>query len=122
MGGDIYYHDMIFLTWISKHKNKDLHSSHGSFIFMGVCHTTREGSFMGLVIILLLVYGKTYVFSFIDHLAQYLHSLTIFIQCIAPQEGKPLFGLHGHFGTNIYDGDSHFLYGFGQVLYYFLYA
>ena len=61
-------------------------------------------------------------FAFIDYLTQYLHSLTISIQCIAPQEGKPLFGLHGQFSANIYDEDSHTLYGFGQVLYYFLYS
>ena len=113
---------MIFLTWISKHRKKDLHAAHSSFLFMGVYHTTMEGSFMDLIIRLLLVHGKNCVFSLIDYLTQYLHSLTIFIQCIAPQEGKPLFGLHGHFWTSIYDGDSHFLYGFGQVLYYFLYT
>ena len=30
--GDIYYHDMIFLTWISKHKKKALHAKLGSFL------------------------------------------------------------------------------------------
>ena len=113
---------MIFLTWISKHRKGDLHAAYDSFLFMGVCHTTMEDLFMDLCIILLLVHGKNFVFSFIDYLTQYLHSLTISMKCISPQEGKPLFGLHGHFWDNIYDGDSHLLYDFGQVLSYFMYA
>ena len=44
--GNIYYRDMIFLTWISKYKKGDLHVPYGSFLFMGVCHTTMEESFI----------------------------------------------------------------------------
>ena len=82
--GNIYYRDMIFLTWISKYKKEDLHAAHGSFLFMGVCHTTMEDLFMDPYIFLLLVHGKNIVFSFIDFLTQYLHTLIISIQCIAP--------------------------------------
>lgn len=67
-------------------------------------------------------HGKSCVFVLIDHLKKYLHSLSIYIQCIAPQEGKLIFELHGASKTNISDGDSHFLYGFGQVLCYYLYS
>ena len=56
--GDIYYYDMFFLNYISKHKEKYPHAAHGSFLFMGVCHTTMEGLFMYLCIILLPVHGK----------------------------------------------------------------
>ena len=62
MDGDIYYHDMIFLTWISKHKKKYLHAAYDSFLFMGVCHTTMEGLFMDLIIILLSVHGNNFFF------------------------------------------------------------
>lgn len=68
--GDIYYRDMILLTWISKHKKGDLHAANVSFLFMGVCHSTMEELFMDLCIILLLVNGKNFVFSFIDYLTQ----------------------------------------------------
>ena len=77
--GDIYYHDMIFLTWIFKHNKKYFHVAHSSFFFMGVYHTTMEGSFMDLIIILLLLHGKNCVFSLIDYLTQDFHSLTISI-------------------------------------------
>ena len=77
--GDIYYYDMIFLTWISKHKNKYLHTAHSSFLFMEICHTIMEGSLMDLTINLLLVDGKNCVFALIDYLTHYLHSLTISI-------------------------------------------
>ena len=41
-----YYRDVIFLTWISKHKKGDLDAAYDSFLFMGVCHTTMEDLFM----------------------------------------------------------------------------
>ena len=56
--GGIYYCDMFFLTWVSKHKKEDLHAAYGSFLFMGVCHTTMEDLFMDLCIILLSIHGK----------------------------------------------------------------
>ena len=77
---------------------------------------------MNLIISLLSVHGKSCVFSLIDHLTKYLHSLAIYIQCISPQEGKFLFGFYGLSKTNISDGDNHFLYGFGQVLFYYWYS
>ena len=43
--GNIYYIDMIFLTWISKHEKNDLHATYGLFFFIGVCHTTMEELF-----------------------------------------------------------------------------
>ena len=75
--GNIYYCDMFFLTWISKHKKEDPHAAHGSFLFMGVCQITMENLFMDPCIILLSVHGKNIVFASIDYLTQYLHSLTI---------------------------------------------
>ena len=60
--GNIYYRDMIFLTWISKHKKGDLPITYDSFLFMGVCHTTMEGIFMDLIIILLSVHGNKFFF------------------------------------------------------------
>ena len=113
--GNIYYIDMIFLTWISKHKKEDLHLRYGSFLFIGVCHTIMEDLFMDPIIILLSLHGKNYVFAFIDCPTQYLHALTIYLQCIAPQRGKLFFGLHAPFLANYYDGDIHLLYEFGQV-------
>ena len=82
--GEIYYLHMIFLTWIFKHKKKDLIATHSSFLFMGLCHITMEGSFMGLINILISVHGNNWVFSLTDYLTQYLHSVTISIQCISP--------------------------------------
>ena len=38
--GDIYYRDVIFLTWISKHKKEDPYAAHDSFLFMRVCYAT----------------------------------------------------------------------------------
>ena len=120
--GDIYYCDMIFLTWISKHKKKDLYAVHGSFLFMGVCHTTMEDLFMGPIIIFLSLHGKNFFFEFIDFPTQYFHALTISLQWISPQKGKLFFRLHGTFLANYYDGDSHIFYEFRQVFCYFLYA
>ena len=73
---------------------------------------------MDLCIILLPVHGKKFVFAFIGHLTQYFHTLTISIQCIAPQEGKLLFELHGQFWAKLYDGDNHILCGLGKVFHY----
>ena len=77
--GIIYYRDMIFLTWISKHKKDDLHAAYDSFLFMGVCHTTMEDLFMYICIILLSTHGKNIAFAYIDYLTQYFHYLTISI-------------------------------------------
>ena len=63
--GFIYYCDIFFLTWTPKHDKGDLHEAYGSFLFIGVCHTTMEDSFMDPVTILLSLHGKNYVFAFI---------------------------------------------------------
>ena len=66
--------------------------------------------------------GEKFVFAFIDCLIQYLHTLTISMQCIAPQEGKLFIWLHGQFWAKLYDGDNHLLCGLGQELYHFMYV
>ena len=67
-------YDTFFLTWISKHEKKGLLAATTSFLFMGACQTTMEGSFMDPYIILLPVYGKKYVFTL-----AYLYTLTIIL-------------------------------------------
>ena len=47
---------------------------------------------MELTFSLLTMHGKKCIFVFIDHFTNNLHSLSNYIQCIAPQEGKFLFG------------------------------
>ena len=116
--GNIYYIGMIllamfFLTWIFKYKEGDLYATYGSFLFMGVCHTTMEGSF--ICIILLSTHGKKFFFASTNYLTQYLDTLTIHIQCIIPQEGKLFIELHGQHWAKLYDGDNHPLYGLGKV-------
>ena len=122
MDGDIYYCDIFFLTWISKHEKEGFHATLGSFLFMGVCQTPMEELFMDPCISLLPVHGENFFFAFIDCLTQYLHTLTIYMQCIAPQEGKLFIELHGQHWAKLYDGDNHILYGLGKVFYYFMYA
>ena len=78
--------------------------------------------FMDSCITLPSVYGETIVFAFIDYLTQYLHLLTIIIQCIYPQEGKFIVDPHKQNFANYYDGDSHPFYNHGQVFDYLLYA
>ena len=118
--GDIYYIGMtslamIFLTWISKYKEGDLYATYGPFLFLGRYHTTMEGLFIYTCIILLSTYGKNIVFTSMDYLTQHFDALTIHIQCIAAQKGKFFIELHGQNWANLYDGDSHLLYGLGQV-------
>ena len=107
---------MVFLTWISKYKEGDLHAAYGSFLFMGMCHTTMEESYIYICIILLSTHGKNIIFASMDYLTKYLDSLTIHIQCIAPQKGKLFIELHGQHWARWYDGDNHILYGLRQVL------
>ena len=116
--GDICYQGVIFLTWVSKHKKEDLHAAHGTFLFIGVCPTTMENLFMDPYIILLLAHGKNFTLTYMDYLTQYLCVLTIPIQCIAPQEGKLLFGLHGHILAKYCDGDNHLLCSLGKMFHY----
>ena len=72
---------------------------------------------MDPIIILLLLHGKDLVVAFSD-----LHTLTISMQCITPQEGKLFIELHDQQWARMYDGDNHLLYVHGQVLYYFMYV
>ena len=65
--------------------------------------------------------GEKFFFAIIDCLIQYLHALTISMQCIAPQEGKLFIWLHGQFWANLYDGDSHLLHDLGQVCCAYMY-
>ena len=70
--GDIYYYDVIFLSWVSKHEGEGLQSAPGSFLFMEVCQTTMEDLFMDPCVFLLQTYGEILVCA-----TQYLHALTI---------------------------------------------
>ena len=81
--GVIYYYATFFLTRIPKYEKKDLLLAPSSFLFMGACQTTIEGSFMDPYIILLLAYGKKSIFTLAD-----LYTLTVILQCMALQEGK----------------------------------
>ena len=110
--GDIYYCDVLFFTWVSKHEEEDLHAALGSFPFMGVCQTIIEDSFMGPCIFLLPTYGESFC----------LHPLTFFWQCIAPQEGKLFIELHILHWAKLYDGDSHFLCGLGKRCFSYMYV
>ena len=80
-----------------------------------------EGSSMDFTFSLLTMHGKKCIFVLIDHFTKYLDSLTIYVQRISPQEGKIIFGFHSHSRTNIYDGDSPSLHGFGQIWCYSCY-
>ena len=68
---------MFSLTWMSKHKKEDFHGACDSFLFILVCHTTMEDSYMDLATILLPSHGKNYIFALIDFSTQYLYTLTI---------------------------------------------
>ena len=81
-----------------------------------------EGSSMDLTFNLLTMHGKKCIFVLICNFTKYLHSLTIYVQCISPQEGKIIFWFHGHSRTNIYDGDSPYLHGFGKMWCYYCYS
>ena len=120
--GFICYYGMFILTWISKHKKEDLHATYGSFLFIGVCHTTTEDLFMDPIIILLSLHGKNSLFSFIYYPTQYFHALTISLQCISLERGKFFFRLHRPFLDSYCEGDNHLLYDLGQLFCYSLYA
>ena len=77
---------------------------------------------MDLNFSLLTMHGKKCISVLIGHFIDYLHYLTIYVQYIAPQEGKIIFGFHGHSRTNTYDGDNPSLHEFGQVCFYSCHA
>ena len=54
-------------------------------------------------------------FTTMDYPTKNFDSVTIHIQCIAPQEGRLFIELHGQHWAKLYDGDSHILYGLGKV-------
>ena len=76
-----------------------------------------EGSSMDLLTNLTIIYGKDCVLMFIDQLKMYVHSFTMHLKHIAPQESKPLFGFHGPIGTTFSDGNDHFMEDFGKNMF-----
>ena len=64
------------------------------------------------------IYGKYCVLMLIDQLKMYVHSFTIHLQHISPQESKPLYGFHGPFGTTFSDGDDHFIEDLGKDMFF----
>ena len=69
----------------------------------------------------LTMYGRECISVLVDYSIEYFYLLTIYEQCIAPQESKSIFGSHGHFRANIYDASSPSIHDFGQVYCYFDY-
>ena len=63
----------------------------------------------------LTVHGKKYIYVLIDYSIGYLYLLTIYEQCITPQESKFIFGFHGHFRANHCNDDNPYLHDFGKV-------
>ena len=76
-----------------------------------------EGLSMDLFTNLSTTYGKDCVFMFVYQLTIYVHSFTMNLQHIAPQERKPLCEFHGPFGTTFSDGDDHFMEDFGKDMF-----
>ena len=68
---------------------------------------------MDLTFSLLTMHGKKYIYVLIYYSIEYLYLLTIYEQCIAPQESKITLGFHGHFRANLYDDDNHSLHDLG---------
>ena len=77
---------------------------------------------MELTFSLLIMHGKKCIYVLIDHFMKYFHYLTIYVQCIVPQEGKIIFGFHGHYRTNMCDGDNPSSHDPGQVWCYYYYS
>ena len=67
---------------------------------------------------LVYLYGKDCALMLIYQLKMYVHSFTMHLQQIAPQERKPLYGFHIPFGTTVSDGDDHFMEDFGQDMFF----
>ena len=59
--------------------------------------------------------GENFVYACIDYLTQYLHLLSISMQCLVPQEGSLFLKLHDQYWARLYDGDNHISYGLGKV-------
>ena len=74
-----------------------------------------EGSSMEITFNLLTMHAKKCISVLIDHFINYFHLLTIYVQCIDPQEGKLIFGFHGQSRTKICDGDIPSLHDFGKM-------
>ena len=54
--------------------------------------------------------GEDFVFACIDYLTQYLHLLTISMQCLAPQEGNLFIKLWDQNWARLCDGGNHLSY------------
>ena len=59
-----------------------------------------------LTFIQITMYGREFISILVDYYIEYLYFLTMFEQCIAPQESKSICGFHGHFRANVYDDSS----------------
>ena len=75
-----------------------------------------EGSSMNLFTKLSKIYGKYCFWMLIDQLKMHVHSFTIHLQHIPPQESQPLCGFQGPFGTTFSDRDDHFIEDIGQEM------
>ena len=71
---------------------------------------------------LLTMHGNKYIYVLVDYSIEYLYLLTIYEQCISPQESKSIFGFHDHFRANLCNASSPYIHEFGQVYYYFDYV
>ena len=69
--------------------------------------------FMYSCITLISAHGENVVFASIDYVTQYLHLLTIVIQCISAQEGKFIVEPDEKDFDSYYDGDNHPLFNHG---------
>ena len=72
-----------------------------------------EDLLMDLTFIQLTMYGRECIFVLVDYSIEYLYLLTIYEQCITPQESKSIFGFHGHFTENVCTDSSPSIHDFG---------
>ena len=64
-----------------------------------------------------LVYNIDCVLMLIYQLKMYVHSFTMHLQHIAPQESKLICGFHSPFGTTFNDGNDHYMEDFGKNMF-----
>ena len=81
-----------------------------------------KDSSMDLTFSLLTMHGKKCISVLIDHFINYFHLPTIYVQYISPQEGKLIFGFHGHSRTNICDGDNFPWHELGKLWCHYYYS
>ena len=63
------------------------------------------------------IYVKDCILMLIDKITMYVHSFTIPLQQIAPQESKPLFGFHGPIKIKFSDENDHFMEDLGKNMF-----